>query len=206
MWTEEGKHVLLSAFPSVCKGNTFSWVHSHQCAKETRSPECIHISVQGHTFSWVHSRQCAKETCSPECIHISVQRKHVLLSAFTSVCAGNTFSWVHSHQCAKETRSPECIHISMQRKHVLLSAFPSVCKENTFSWTHSHQCANETWQILAEVMKKQANSMVQSPWEVENRWAGERIPCLLWNSKVQYWVHRNAPLNPIRNNWIVPHV
>jgi hypothetical protein len=40
--------------------------------------------------------------------------------------------------------------------------------------------------------------MEQSPsWEADSHSAGPEIPCLLWNPRVHYRVHKNPPLVPI---------
>jgi len=41
---------------------------------------------------------------------------------------------------------------------------------------------------------------MQSPsWEANNHLASQEIPCLLWNPKIHYHVHKSPPLVPILN-------
>jgi hypothetical protein len=39
--------------------------------------------------------------------------------------------------------------------------------------------------------------MSESTWEGHTCSAGQEIPCLLWNPKVHYLVHKNSPLDPV---------
>jgi hypothetical protein len=34
-------------------------------------------------------------------------------------------------------------------------------------------------------------------WEATSRTDGQESPCLLWNMKVHYYVHKSLPLDPI---------
>jgi len=40
-------------------------------------------------------------------------------------------------------------------------------------------------------------SIEQRSWESYSVWAGQEIPCLLWNQKFHYSVHKSPPLDPI---------
>jgi hypothetical protein len=41
-----------------------------------------------------------------------------------------------------------------------------------------------------------------SPWETDSRLAGQEIPRILWDSKVNYRAHKNPPLDLSRANWM----
>jgi hypothetical protein len=47
-----------------------------------------------------------------------------------------------------------------------------------------------------------ANSMQQSPWEADSRSAIKKFPCLLWNPKIHYRIHKSPTIDLFSTRWI----